>query len=153
MACATCSKDDGSCGCVSNYKDMNFGTRVVWTKGGTAASSARVHYWGGEDGLPISPTIVQMQATLVVKDQSDDFESAVGFQVSADRLTWDSEVYFGAAPGSPEYLAGNGATTYAWYFASGNLKRYIRIFTTSRQVSGSVVAIANVSVSLGFLIR
>ena len=154
MACATCNNNDGSCGCVSNFKEQSFGTRVVWTKGGTAGASARIHYWGGEDGLPIAPTIGQMQATVTVKDQSDDFETAVGYQVSADRATWDTPVYFGAnGPSSPEYQAGDGTTTYAWVMASGNLKRYIRFFTTSRQVAGTVVAIANVSVSVGFLIR
>lgn len=72
MACSTCN-NDGSCGCVSNYKELNLGNRTVWTLGGAVGAADIV--FGPEDGWPVAPTIARIQGTLTVRLATADFKA------------------------------------------------------------------------------
>ena len=79
----------------------------------------------------------------------------MGFQVSAERTVWGAEVWLGTspAPGAPYFQVGNGTLCYPWYIPNINLMRYIRFIVRAQQHAGNVIAVANVSLSLGLIIR
>ena len=150
MACSTCN-NDGSCGCVSNYKELNLGSRTVWTLGGAVGLTDIVY--GPEEGSPVAPTITGIQGTLTTRLATADFKAAVGFQVSSDGDIWDAIVWLGPNAGTPDFLTGNGPLCYSIHTPTGNLKRRIRWVVRAQQASGSAVAIANVGLVVGLFIR
>ncbi len=150
MACSTCN-NDGSCGCVSNYKELNLGNRTVWTLGGAVGAADIV--FGPEDGSPVAPTIARIQGTLTVRLATADFKAAVGYQVSGDGDAWDTIVWLGPNAGTPEFLTGNNTLCYSIHTPAGNLKRRIRWVVRAQQASGTAVAIANVGLVIGLFIQ
>lgn len=149
MACATCNKDDGACGCISNVKELDLGSQVIWTLGGNAPGEVAI-FFGPDDGLPISPTIANLQGVLIVANASSGFKAIAGFELSGDRVTWDAFVPFTAAT----YQAGNGTLAYAWNSATTNYKRYIRFVVKAQQDAGvNVIAIGRVQLIVNVLVR
>ena len=149
MACATCSNDDGSCGCVSNLKVLRLGSRLVYSLGGASAGQANVLVVGSERGYPISPTIVQQQAILTVSEASNGAKANVGYQLTADGCAWDTPVYFGA----PTYRTGSGVLVSDWYTANVNYKRAIRYVVQMQQDVVIYMAMAKVDVDINIIIR
>jgi hypothetical protein len=149
MACSTCNTE--ACGCVSNYKEAIFPPRTMWSQGGNspAPSSVVLEDVGVMD---VAPTINQMQASITVGSASAHFKCKIGYQVSADGVTWDNAAYFGS--GSGDYQVGNGSLTTAWNSAGGNYKRKIRFVVSAEQDGGAnVIEIAIVSITIGFRIQ
>ncbi len=147
MACATCSSN-GGCGCTSNYKEKDFGTRPMWTLGG---ANGGINTWilNGVDIEDVAPTLAAIQATVTVTQASLNFKCSVLFQVTADGVTWDTAVIFNAAT----YQTGNGVLSYAWNSATTNYKRKIRFLVNAEQATGTTLEMADVKVVIGFQIK
>lgn len=152
MACTTCS-EAGGCGCISNYKERDFGVRPVWTPGAAAGASSTLIL---EDSTlaPVAPTLDQVQATLLVTNASANFNCKVGYQTSSDGSTWSGTVYFQSS-GGDMVVTGTGANTSDWLGGpTVNFKRFIRFVIVGSQAAGvSTMEMANVGVIIGFRIK
>lgn len=148
MACSTCNAD-GACGCVSNYKEKDFGTRPMWTLGGANNNGLQTYLLAGSDIEDAAPTLAALQATITVAQASLNFKCSVLFQVSADGINWDTAVIFTAAT----YQTGNGTLCYAWNMATTNYKRKIRFLVNVEQSAGTSVEMADVKVVVGFQVK
>ena len=147
MACTTCSSD-GACGCVSNYKEINFGSRVAWTLGG-AANSGQADIVLNPAGQAIGPSLSQLQGNLTLTDSSTGLVGQLGYQLSTDGYGWD-----GYQPIAAVWQTGPGALVPAWLSNVANYKRFIRFVLRVKQDTGvTVTAIGNAHVIIGFVVR
>jgi hypothetical protein len=152
MACKSCDST-GACSCVSNYKELNLGTRTIWTLGGNAPGGVDV-VMSVSAHAAIAPTLDKIQATVTVTNASSGFKAQVYYQISADGVTWDTAVFFNVAGANPPAAqTGNGTLVFDWLTGT-QFKRFIRFGVHAEQASGTnVIAIAEVSLVIGMLIK
>lgn len=153
MSCASCNSG-AACTCAnSNYKQLDFGTRVIYTLGGAHAGSGVDIVVSDSSIAATAPTLAQLQATLTVGEATNGFVGKVYYQVSADSITWDNPAYFQSGGGAM-VQTGNGTVVSDWVTGVSNFKRFIRFGVHAEQSStNDILAIAQVGLVVGVLIK
>lgn len=143
-----------SCDCNLKVKTLNLGTKTCWSASG--AFPATVYFvFSAEEGDSLLPALIsQLRASVMNQNSTASFQSFPFFQLSEDSLTWDTPIAIDPlAPATPTYVVGNTQSTYGWYSATTNYKRYIRFGIAAQQVTGTPIAQANVSLIIDILLK